>query len=1155
MDSETQAWPLMRTASTKNLEIRSPIPDVLGMSIDGGICMNVIRLERSAERLSQTGSVTGLQILNLDDDRNETRRMHGRVRGESTSSYTQSFANWNEDSPPDLIGSPAISFKSGSWSYIKRTQSNATSNSTRPQPFNESRAWDLTQKTPQTTLSRNVSIQDSIKFRRRSIITDSGRDYSASMASSEIVEEAERGVSVEQLAANETDGHDLVELVAQNLTASHDADIPERPSSSETFRQASSLFKDFDGVHYTSTQGSERQFSEASNLEAEDVFPGDNQHGSTEHNLPISRMQYNAYHRAPPANMVYYPAPVPRMLNLPQKLSKKPVQSLASARRSQMMLQPSRSSLMQPEITIRVDDYMEIPVQANDGTSTRSPEHSAPNSRSGSPVRATAPQQRKSIAYIPFEHRVSTNLDPRHTTPSEPVQLMSDSVVATLDSILEASAKAPVNVFIDHPFAGSAGGNVYARDSPLKQKRSSMSEPSVPQNEIISKAMPRSHESEVDIVPRRNSVMNFLTDLAGYSDTKKLDREASRASLGTFVTMPDSNKLSTQAEFVDSDIDRLGNKVEEHGLQAGIMNLDENKHDLEDEAHNHDDYEADESERLPAVPTQPSTLLAELQQRKMQQKSRSRTAATAYPNGMHSTLLQLDAVAQVESKKRKNQKVNLAWEIHANQTPGEQQEDEDDVPLAVLYPAKSALEPKQHHTADRARPMGLLERKQMEDNEPLSKRRNRLLGIHPEIGSGRLSQSVSQSFNNQVSEDPDEDIPLAERARRIKQKAALDAAIKDVVPADNKSTFEAEVLTIFNGHSTDDLNKMSHHKVVDAEGENDEAEETLGQRRARLQREKTAARLVRDPSPERVTFVQRPVLRQSMSLANLLASTPLTIEKTLDRRNITSPAPPGSLLSNHLLSKQQSREELRQYNSHQSSYLDQRPVTAISRSTSDNLLDNVSRPFSSHVRTNSGHVAAKVAALEAVSGVDPNPVLPSSNQIFTHSPRQFVSTSTTNLPTFRRASLGAGVTLQSYPSVNFTPNSIIPGYNNVVPGYNNVVPGYNNVVPGYNNVVPGYNNVVPGYNNVNEKVHDEGLLQKHERESTQQRYGIMQAAYSSQDRESSAQRYGVLTSFPTRQVQLQQQYLNGNNTLGMGVMGGMEQYQRAAIDRWRSGVA
>ena len=82
----------------------------------------------------------------------------------------------------------------------------------------------------------------------------------------------------------------------------------------------------------------------------------------------------------------------------------------------------------------------------------------------------------------------------------------------------------------------------------------------------------------------------------------------------------------------------------------------------------------------------PTTLLAELQLRKAQQKLRNRTAANAFPTGMHSTLLELDAVTQLQQKSRRQKHVALAWED--KEVVDRDNYDDDDVPLGVLYPDK-----------------------------------------------------------------------------------------------------------------------------------------------------------------------------------------------------------------------------------------------------------------------------------------------------------------------------------------------------------------------------------------------------------------------------------------------------------------------------------
>jgi hypothetical protein len=92
------------------------------------------------------------------------------------------------------------------------------------------------------------------------------------------------------------------QYVPQGVPA--EAELERRPSvaSNDTYQQARTLFTDFDGVHFTPLEPG-RQVS----LEQP----------------PLARKP--EHYKQPQAgeNMVFYPAPVPRMLNLPPKLSRK----------------------------------------------------------------------------------------------------------------------------------------------------------------------------------------------------------------------------------------------------------------------------------------------------------------------------------------------------------------------------------------------------------------------------------------------------------------------------------------------------------------------------------------------------------------------------------------------------------------------------------------------------------------------------------------------------------------------------------------------------------------------------------------------------------------------------------------------------------------
>ena len=209
-----------------------------------------------------------------------------------------------------------------------------------------------------------------------------------------------------------------------------------------------------------------------------------------------------------------------------------------------------------------------------------------------------------------------------------------------------------------------------------------------------------------------------------------------------------------------------------------------------------DDKEEMEDTGPVGFSTAPTTLLAELQMRKAQQKQRNRTAADAFPNGMHSTLLELDAVTQLQQKSRKLKHVTLAWEDHDE--ADKHNFDDEDVPLGVLFPEKDRAA-----TFNAQRPVGLLERREMEDNEPLSHRRARLRG-EPSLMTAR-SHGIPDLL------DEPEDETLAQRAER------LASAMKK--------------------HTAQLSQDLGPGKTAAQPSKTPDAEETLAQRKKRLQQE------------------------------------------------------------------------------------------------------------------------------------------------------------------------------------------------------------------------------------------------------------------------------------------------------------------------------
>jgi len=254
--------------------------------------------------------------------------------------------------------------------------------------------------------------------------------------------------------------------------------------------------------------------------------------------------------------------------------------------------------------------------------------------------------------------------------------------------------------------------------------------------------------------------------------------------------------------------------------------------------------------------------LAELQLRKAQQKLRNRTAADAFPNGMHSTLLEMDAVTQLQQKSRKQKHVTLAWEDF--DVAERQNFDDEDVPLGVLFPEKD-----RNTHANIHKPIGLMEKREMEDNEPLSQRRARLRGeplqtpeaakyipsLHNagrSINDTRYQIDVAGLPSDELSEDEGES--LAQRASRIREEKKQAAGM----------AFAQEVssqLALDSGTRQATGAKASG------------PEETLGQRRKRLQGEQ--ANGSRHVSGESAEQVGRPQLKPRHTMAGLLQAHPV----------------------------------------------------------------------------------------------------------------------------------------------------------------------------------------------------------------------------------------------------------------------------------------
>ena len=243
---------------------------------------------------------------------------------------------------------------------------------------------------------------------------------------------------------------------------------------------------------------------------------------------------------------------------------------------------------------------------------------------------------------------------------------------------------------------------------------------------------------------------------------------------------------------------------------------------------------------------------------------------------MHSTLLEMDAVAQVEQKSRKQKRINLAWEDPSVQQPEDELGDDDDVPLAMLYAKKEMRDP--------TGPMGLMERREMEDNEPLSRRRDRLQGRPPMPRASTMMNLPSPSPPEEESET------LAERVRRLKEQA--DTLLPRARPV--SGDFTTELMSQFGGDLLDVKDPKGKTKEAST-SPGPEEEETLGQRRKRLQAERLAREKEVSSGALAAAAPERPEINKRRSMADILQAHPAAGAS----RNVSYEKPVGGLLGLH----------------------------------------------------------------------------------------------------------------------------------------------------------------------------------------------------------------------------------------------------------------
>ncbi|KOS19351.1 hypothetical protein ESCO_001387 [Escovopsis weberi] len=583
----------------------------------------------------------------------------------------------------------------------------------------------------------------------------------------------------------------------QSYPERHEPSRPTTANSASTYQQAQEAFSDFDGVH---CPVSENPLSPGVESHLAPPAEGHPRPPSADHSHH-QQQQQQIIDPATGQPMIFYPARVPAMLNLPPKLSNKPKTAQRNARRSQILsvmmeekspdakrrsaaLGPAEKSWLPDPVSDHKNsfaglsiDHLQMVGQGAAAQTESTLAGQVEKAPAATPLRRppklnkSDPEKRKSKVtqqdHIPAALRASAFFD--FPAGAHEFEIKDGSAMATLDSILDASANAPVSAFTDHVYAGKLGAEVYGKERRHRAKKSS------------------------------SFGNNHRTLSATGSD-------ASASAAGDHAVRPSGDGFEApEGEIDDGDEDESAET--HHGL--------------------------------------PTTLLAELQLRKQQQKQRLRIPQHGQADGMRATLLEMDAVAEVQRRARQTKRVNLAWE-GAEGSADNNGSDDEDVPLAII----AAMQQGARNMADVDRPFGLMEIRQMEENEPLRARQARLQGKTASFAQTRRASAFPLPSTRMGEVQPPAGMPIVvppsdasdeehegETLGQRKKRLA-ETVLPQARPVSN--AFSAELLSHFGdrdepaGYVTSQMPGANYTPNFDGE------EETLGQRRRRLQCEREA---------------------------------------------------------------------------------------------------------------------------------------------------------------------------------------------------------------------------------------------------------------------------------------------------------------------------
>ncbi|EDO03480.1 hypothetical protein SS1G_05961 [Sclerotinia sclerotiorum 1980 UF-70] len=428
-------------------------------------------------------------------------------------------------------------------------------------------------------------------------------------------------------------------------------------------------------------------------------------------------------------------------------------------------------------------------------------------------VNNSRPQTSTSTNTFDQAERMFADFDGVHSAPlrtsfdyglegqSSAMELKDQSAVATLDSILDASAHAPVTAFVDHAIAGHLGSEVYGKSHQRIKSNTQLLTPD--------------KQDKQDGSKKRTSSFNFLLGRRGSSNNLLGDNDKRAASMTNIQV----ERKATRSPIEDDEDDINNKDTTPLRHTRGVSGATDLIRAEEGEVENEEDEGQRDDEIYHGPPT---TLLAELQLRKQQQKIRTRPPVNV--NGMQSTLLQMDTVLQRQQQSRKQKRVNLAWQIGNNDDPDA--EEDEDVPLAMLNVTRA-------HAQETNRPLGLMEKR---------------------------SPALEE----------DEGETLAQRIRRLKERGGTATGLPATRPV--SGDFASELMSQLGGDLMNDDGKGKENEILTAPV--NEEEETLGQRRKRLQAEREAREKEVGTAGDAEVVPEPLVINKMNSMADILSSHP-----------------------------------------------------------------------------------------------------------------------------------------------------------------------------------------------------------------------------------------------------------------------------------------